>query len=105
MAGKTGGGETDPSKASNGDANNGKTSKISAQMQKMRDANTKYKNLLKMAKERIEQQENELKEMRGKPADSRTNLKPWLRGESVECPVSGLSLTRSILLWIYKQRK
>jgi len=40
------------------------TSKVSAKMQQMRDANTKYKNLLKMAKERIEQQENELKEVR-----------------------------------------
>jgi hypothetical protein len=41
------------------------SSKVSAQMQKMRDANNKYKNLLKMAKERIERQEIELKEMRG----------------------------------------
>jgi hypothetical protein len=41
------------------------SSKVSAQMQKMRDANTKYKNLLIMAKERIERQEIELKEMRG----------------------------------------
>jgi len=40
------------------------TNKISAQMQKMRDANTKYKNLLKMAKERIEQQEIELNGIR-----------------------------------------
>ena len=71
----------DPNKASNGDATNGKTSKnasntskVTAQMQKMRDANNKYKNLLKMAKERIEQQENELKEMRGKLVDSPTNL-------------------------------
>ncbi|VEU43486.1 unnamed protein product [Pseudo-nitzschia multistriata] len=39
-------------------------SKAAAQMQKMRDANSKYKNLLKMAKERIEQQEVELKELR-----------------------------------------
>ena len=38
---------------------------VAAQMQKMRDANTKYKNLLKMAKERIEQQEVELKRLRG----------------------------------------
>jgi hypothetical protein len=41
-----------------------KTSKAAAQMQKMRDANNKYKNLLKMAKERIEQQEVDLKKMR-----------------------------------------
>jgi hypothetical protein len=40
-------------------------SKAAMQMQKMRDANTKYKNLLKMAKERIEQQELELKKLRG----------------------------------------
>jgi len=40
------------------------SSKVTAQMQKMRDANNKYKNLLKMAKERIEQQEIELKDMR-----------------------------------------
>mmetsp|Transcript_11406 Transcript_11406/g.26805 ORF Transcript_11406/g.26805 Transcript_11406/m.26805 type:complete len:499 (+) Transcript_11406:213-1709(+) len=40
------------------------TSKAAVQMQKMRDANTKYKNLLKMAKERIEQQEIELKDLR-----------------------------------------
>mmetsp|Transcript_10038 Transcript_10038/g.20950 ORF Transcript_10038/g.20950 Transcript_10038/m.20950 type:complete len:495 (+) Transcript_10038:141-1625(+) len=49
-------------KPSNAKASN--ASKVSAQMQKMRDANNKYKNLLKMAKERIEQQEIELKEMR-----------------------------------------
>jgi len=40
------------------------TNKVTAQLQKMRDANAKYKNLLKMAKERIEQQEIELREMR-----------------------------------------
>ena len=40
-------------------------SKAAVQMQKMKDANTKYKNLLKMAKERIEQQEIELKKLRG----------------------------------------
>ncbi|KAG7363494.1 GRIP domain containing protein [Nitzschia inconspicua] len=39
-------------------------SKVAVQMQKMRDANTKYKNLLKMAKERIEQQEQELKNLK-----------------------------------------
>jgi hypothetical protein len=38
---------------------------IQQQLQKMKDANTKYKNLLKMAKERIEQQEQELKTLRG----------------------------------------
>ena len=98
MAGKDGSGDPKPNKSSNGDVarggtrekrsgsiseekqNNGKasknatatsnSSKVSAQMQKMRDANTKYKNLLKMAKERIEQQEIELKEMRGESIDS-----------------------------------
>lgn len=42
------------------------TNKVAAQLTKLRDANTKYKNLLKMAKERIEQQEEELKKLRGK---------------------------------------
>ena len=36
------------------------------QLQKMKEANLKYKNLLKMAKERIEQQEQELKKLRCK---------------------------------------
>ena len=35
-----------------------------AQMNKLRDANSKYKNLLKMAKERIQQQEEELEQLR-----------------------------------------
>ena len=35
-----------------------------AQMNKLRDANAKYKNLLKMAKERIQQQEEELEQLR-----------------------------------------
>lgn len=97
MAGRNGSGDPNPNKSGNGDAanggrkekrsgsfseekpNNGKgsknaagasnTSKVSAQMQKMREANAKYKNLLKMAKERIEQQEIELKEMRGESVD------------------------------------
>lgn len=42
------------------------TNKVAAQLTKLRDANAKYKNLLKMAKERIEQQEGELKQLRGK---------------------------------------
>lgn len=37
-----------------------------AQMKKLHEANTKYKNLLKMAKERIQQQEEELEKLRGK---------------------------------------
>ena len=45
------------------------TNKVTAQLQKMRDANAKYKNLLKMAKERIEQQEIEIREMRGEFID------------------------------------
>ena len=49
-----------------------KTSKAAAQMQKMRDANNKYKNLLKMAKERIEQQEIDLKKMRETRLDEET---------------------------------
>ena len=40
--------------------------KVAIQLGKLRDANIKYKNLLKMAKERIEQQENELKKLRGR---------------------------------------
>jgi TolA-binding protein len=40
--------------------------KVAAQLQKMKEANLKYKNLLKMAKERIQQQEDELKRLRGK---------------------------------------
>ena len=40
--------------------------KLTAQLTKLRDANTKYKNLLKMAKERIEQQEQELKRLKGR---------------------------------------
>jgi len=42
------------------------TNKVAAQLTKLRDANTKYKNLLKMAKERIEQQEQELKRLKGR---------------------------------------
>ena len=40
--------------------------KVAVQLTKLRDDNAKYKNLLKMAKERIEQQEGELKKLRGK---------------------------------------
>lgn len=39
-------------------------SKISQQLKKLNDANTKYKNLLKMAKERIQKQEEELDSLR-----------------------------------------
>jgi len=41
-------------------------SKVAVQLSKMRDANVKYKNLLKLAKERIQQQDDELKRLRGK---------------------------------------
>lgn len=40
--------------------------KVAVQLTKLRDANVKYKNLLKKAKERIEQQEEELTKLRGK---------------------------------------
>lgn len=39
-------------------------SKISMQLKRLNDANTKYKNLLKMAKERIQKQEEELESVR-----------------------------------------
>ena len=42
------------------------TSKVAQQLTKMRDANAKYKNLLKLAKERITQQEEELQKLRGR---------------------------------------
>jgi sulfur transfer protein SufE len=40
-------------------------SKVKLQLQKMQEANTKYKNLLKLAKERIHQQDDELKSAKG----------------------------------------
>lgn len=45
-------------------------SKVAMQLSKMRDANVKYKNLLKLAKERIQQQDDELKRLRGKQDDT-----------------------------------
>jgi hypothetical protein len=53
-------------------------SKVAVQMTRMRDANAKYKNLLKMAKERIEQQEEELKRFRGKIVDLAPNERPFV---------------------------
>lgn len=65
-----------PPSSANGDANEqttptsaasrptNKAAAQAAQMNKMRDANAKYKNLLKMAKERIQQQEEELEKLR-----------------------------------------
>ena len=67
-----------PSAAAAGDANEqtpppagagrptNKAAAQAAQMNKLRDANAKYKNLLKMAKERIQQQEEELENLRSK---------------------------------------
>ncbi|CAB9523809.1 expressed unknown protein [Seminavis robusta] len=43
---------------------NNKMAAQTAQLNKMRDANGKYKNLLKMAKERIQQQEEELEQLK-----------------------------------------
>lgn len=40
--------------------------KVKLQMQKMQEANMKYKNLLKLAKERIQQQDDELKRLKCK---------------------------------------
>lgn len=51
--------QEDPSNGASQPAN-----KVAVQMKKMRDANVKYKDLLKMAKERIQQQEEELKRLR-----------------------------------------
>lgn len=44
----------------------GGASKVAIQLTKLRDANVKYKTLLKKAKERIEQQEEELTKLKGK---------------------------------------
>lgn len=41
-----------------------KSSAQAQQMRKLREANEKYKNLLKMAKERIQQQEEEMEQLR-----------------------------------------
>jgi endo-beta-N-acetylglucosaminidase D len=51
-----------PSQASSSSQGN----KVAVQLKKMRDANLKYKDLLKMAKDRITKQEDELKRLRGK---------------------------------------
>lgn len=40
-------------------------SKREAQVKKLKDANSKYKDLLKMAKERIQSQEDELAKLKG----------------------------------------
>mmetsp|Transcript_15133 Transcript_15133/g.20613 ORF Transcript_15133/g.20613 Transcript_15133/m.20613 type:complete len:494 (-) Transcript_15133:498-1979(-) len=45
-----------------------------AQLSKLRDANTKYKNLLKMAKERIQAQEEELEKLRAELKRNKTEL-------------------------------
>ena len=53
--------ENDTSKANNPAA----ISKKEAQVKKLKDANGKYKDLLKMAKGRIQAQEEELENMKG----------------------------------------
>jgi uncharacterized protein (UPF0335 family) len=45
---------------SNGSSDKATVAKLSAQMKKLNDANSKYKNLLKLAKNRIEKQEEEI---------------------------------------------
>lgn len=50
--------------ANNSSRATNKVAAQTAQLNKMRDANAKYKNLLKMAKERIQQQEEELEQLR-----------------------------------------
>eukprot|EP00934_Nitzschia_sp_Nitz4_P005965 Nitzschia sp. Nitz4//scaffold2_size372955//175278//176710//NITZ4_000421-RA/size372955-snap-gene-0.30-mRNA-1//1//CDS//3329546772//5955//frame0 len=61
---------TPTAEASNGSFASPPPNKVAAQLTKLRDANLKYKNLLKMAKERIEQQEQELKKYKdAKPSD------------------------------------
>ena len=52
--------------APNGGSTAQPANKVAVQLKKLRDANVKYKDLLKMAKERIQQQEEELKRLRGK---------------------------------------
>ncbi len=44
---------------------NNNNSNAAKQMAKLRDANMKYKNLLKMAKERIQSHEEEMEKMKG----------------------------------------
>lgn len=58
-------------------------SKMAAQMTKIREANIKYKNLLKMAKERIEQQEEELKRLRAEVANGKERTEKGERESSV----------------------
>ena len=49
-------------------------SKLTQQVKKLTDANTKYKNLLKLAKERIQQQEQELEELQNSQAQLQIQL-------------------------------
>ena len=60
--------------ASSGSSTNPAMAKAQAQMQKLRDANAKYKNLLKMAKERIQAQEEELERLRAETKKGREDL-------------------------------
>ena len=51
--------------ASNTSNANGVANKRAEQMKKLKDANNKYKDLLKMAKERIQSQEEEMEKLKG----------------------------------------
>lgn len=53
------------STASNTSNVNGVANKRAEQMKKLKDANNKYKDLLKMAKERIQSQEEEMEKLKG----------------------------------------
>ncbi len=53
------------STASNTNNANGVANKRAEQMKKLKDANNKYKDLLKMAKERIQSQEEEMEKLKG----------------------------------------
>lgn len=53
------------STASNTSNANGVANKRAEQMKKLKDANNKYKDLLKMAKERIQSQEEEMEKLKG----------------------------------------
>lgn len=44
---------------------NGVANKRAEQMKKLKDANNKYKDLLKLAKERIQSQEEEMEKLKG----------------------------------------
>ena len=64
----------------------GGLTKQQAQMHKLRDANAKYKNLLKMAKERIQAQEEEHREAAG---GDQKGTGGFGHGEGEECRAEG----------------